>query len=157
MTSPSRLSWHRLLRANARMFTGGQCLRLVVVIGHFGHKTLRHQNTSDPHETLQRHLKTLLLQKRGTRRFGIRSAISRDTLDPGQSRQDTAPLVIRFKVGAEVSWLLVPKCPVAEVSGSPCPHRWVVPERNDGNRWPLASTQPGMPGTHHPRQCFGSG
>jgi len=50
-----------------------------------------------------------------TGHFGIRSTKSRDTLDPGQFRQDTAPKVIRLKVGAEVSWcrnVLWPKCPV---------------------------------------------
>jgi len=84
------------------------------VTGHFGHKTLRHQDTSDPHETLQHRLKTLVHQKRGTRHFGIRSTKSRDTFDPGQFRQDTAPPVIWLKLGAEVSWcrnVLWPKCP----------------------------------------------
>ena len=79
-----------------------------------GYRTLRPQDTSDPHETLQHRLKTLLLQKRATRHFCIRSTKSWDTLiDPGQFRQDTAPPVIRLKVGAEVSWcqnVLWPKC-----------------------------------------------
>ena len=35
---------------------------------------------------------------------GIRSTKSRDTLDPGQFRHDTAPPVIRLKIGAEVSF-----------------------------------------------------
>jgi len=90
------------------------------VTGHFGHKTLRHQDTSDPHETLQHRLKTLLHQKPGTRHFGIRSTKSRDTLDLGQFRQNTAPPLIRLKVGAEVSWcrnVLWPKCPAPQAPG----------------------------------------
>jgi len=92
-----------------------------------GYRTLRPQDTSAPrhfdetHETLQHRLKTILHQKRGTRHFGIRLTKSRDTLDPGQFQQDTAPPVIWLKVGAEVSWcrsVLVPKCFVAKVSGS---------------------------------------
>jgi len=68
-----------------------------------GYRTLRPQDTSDPHETLQHHLKTLLRQKRATGHFGIRSTKNRDTLDPRQFRQDAAPPVIRLKVDAEVS------------------------------------------------------
>jgi len=77
---------------------------------HFGTKTLR---TRMRHFSMHR-LKTLLHRKRGTRHFGIRSTKSRDTLHQGQFRQDTAPPVIRLKVGAEVSWcrnVLWPKCP----------------------------------------------
>jgi len=84
------------------------------VTGHIGHKTLRHQDTSDPHETFQHRLKTFLHQNCGTRHFSIRSTKSWDTLDQGQFWQDTAPPVMRLKVGAEVSWcrsVLWPKCP----------------------------------------------
>jgi len=35
--------------------------------------------------------------------FGTGSTKSRDTSDPGQFRRDTAPPVIRLKLGAEVS------------------------------------------------------
>ena len=79
------------------------------------YRTLRYQDTSDPHETLQRpSQRHCCTKKRATRHFGIRSTKSRDTLDPGQFRHDTAPPVIRLKVGAEVSWcrnVLWPKCP----------------------------------------------
>jgi len=81
---------------------------------HFGTKTLR---TRMKHfSTVSRHFCT---KKHGTRHFGIRSTKSLDTLDPAQFRQDTAPPVIRLKVGAEVSWcryVLWPKCPAPSVT-----------------------------------------
>jgi len=95
----------------------------MLVTGHFGHKTLRHQDTLGHFGT---GLKTLRHHKRGTRHFDTSVVIEEKPrhFDPGQFWWDTAPTVIRLKLrhqfcGAEVSHsVLMPKCLVAEVSGS---------------------------------------
>jgi len=90
--------------------------RVSFVIGHFGHKTLRLRCRSVCRSVL--------------RHFSTGSRKSRDTSDPRQFRRDTAPPVIRLKLGAEVSGhfgakFVVPKCLVAEVSGC----RFVTPPK----------------------------
>jgi len=81
----------------------------------FGCRTLRHQDTLGHFGT---GLKTLRHQKRAV------IEEKPENFDPGQFRWDTAPPLIRFKLrhqfcGAEVSKsVLMPKCLVAEVSGS---------------------------------------
>jgi len=99
-----------------------QAPREVLVTRHFGHKTLRHQDTLGHFGT---NLKTLRHQKRGTRDFDM-SAVIEEKLghfDPGQLRWDAAPPVIRLKLryqfcDAEVSRcrsVLWPKCLAPEV------------------------------------------
>ena len=83
-----------------------------LVTGHFGHKILRHQDTLGHFGT---GLKTLRHQKRGTRHFDTNAVIEEKLahFDPGQFRWDTTPPVLNFGTN-----FVVPKCLVAEVSGS---------------------------------------
>jgi len=92
-----------------------------VVTGHFGQKTLLHQDTLGHFGT---GLKTLRHQKRGTSYFDTSAVIEEKPghFDREQFRWDTAPPVIRLKLrhqffGAEVSRcrsVLWPKCPASE-------------------------------------------
>jgi len=75
---------------------------------HIGHKTLRHQDTSDPHETLQHRLKTLLRQN------VVRNTSASDRRKVGtlwtQDNSDKTQLHWWFRLK------LVPKCLGAEMS-----------------------------------------
>ena len=90
--------------------TGG----ISAVTGHFGHKTLRHQDTLGHFGT---DLKTLQHQKRGTRHFDTSAVIEEKPghFDPRQFQWDTAPPVIRLKLQHQfILWcrsVLRPKCP----------------------------------------------
>jgi len=111
------------------------------VTGHFGHRTLRtrtrHFGTGDEVSQVSGHFGTKNVVRDTSApvsksHFGTGSRKSRDTSEPGQYRRDTAPPVIRLKLGAEVSkWfgaelsghfgrnVLWPKCP-ASVSRAEC-------------------------------------
>jgi len=123
MTEPWDVTWHMgsqcYLTPNlATQLSASRLAPARKVTGHFGHKTLRHQDILGHFGT---DLKTLQHQKHGTRHFDT-SAVIEEKLghfDPRQFRWDTAPPVIRLKLrhqfcGSEVSGcrrVLWPKCP----------------------------------------------